>query len=391
MIDAEKLLVSYGYESFRPGQKACLEAILSGQDLLCVMPTGSGKSLCYQLAACTFPGITLVVSPLIALMKDQVRSMKSRGISAAFLNSSLSDSDFDDTLFQISCGMYHLVYISPERFDSPEFSELCRHLDIALIAVDEAHCVSQWGQSFRPAYLRIASFIGSLPRRPIVAAFTATATPRVRHDIIRLLSLSDPVSVITGFDRPNLNYSVLRPLDRDAELIRILREKEDLSGIVYCQTRRTVDDVFLMLLDLGFSVSEYHAGMSAWQRARAQDDFLFGRKKIMVSTNAFGMGIDKSDISFVIHYNLPLSPEAYYQESGRAGRAGQLADCILLWQNCDIASAQYLISVSDTDPSLCVRSRRKHKKEAHRRLRCMVRYARLPGNHREFLLRYFSA
>ena len=320
----------FGHDSFRPGQDTLTDALLSGRDVLGVMPTGAGKSLCYQVPAMVKPGVTLVVSPLISLMKDQVSALVQAGVPAAFLNSTLSPRQMDLAMERAREGRYRLIYVAPERLSAPSFQAFAHAAPIQMIAVDEAHCVSQWGQDFRPDYLKIADFVEALPKRPPVGAFTATATQRVREDIVRLLRLRDPVSVTTGFDRENLFFEVLTPKNRFGALVRLLRRFADRSGIVYCNARKTVESVAQKLCADGFSAVRYHAGLSEEERRRAQEDFQFDRAQVMVATNAFGMGIDKSNVGFVIHYNMPRSIEAYYQEAGRAGRDGEEADCVLL-------------------------------------------------------------
>ncbi len=321
----------FGYAQFRPGQRELIDAQLSGRDVFGIMPTGGGKSICYQVPAMLLPGITLVISPLISLMKDQVMALKDAGIPAAFLNSSLTPAQITRVYENLRRCRYRIVYIAPERLLTERFLELARELDISLLAVDEAHCISQWGQDFRPSYLKIPEFLERLPVRPVVAAFTATATEEVRQDVERILGLREPLELVTGFDRPNLYFGVLRPKDKMASLLSLLSKREGKSGIVYCATRRETEEVCQALRDRGFSAACYHAGLADDARRQAQDDFVFDRCQIMVATNAFGMGIDKSNVSFVIHYNMPKSLEAYYQEAGRAGRDGEKADCILLF------------------------------------------------------------
>ena len=342
----------YGHHTFRPGQQELVEGLLAGRDVLGIMPTGSGKSLCYQIPALLFSGTTLVISPLISLMKDQVTALKLRGITTAFLNSSMDETVYRETAYQAAAGAYRILYVAPERLQSPGFQDMCRHMDIPLIAVDEAHCISQWGQDFRPSYLKIPGFIGSLPRRPVIGAFTATATPNVRKDILENLKLNDPAIITTGFDRPNLSFSVYQPKDRDKALSELLRDRYRQSGIIYCATRKNVEAVCAQLDAEGLSVTRYHAGLDTEERRQNQEDFLFDRKRIMVATNAFGMGIDKSNVSYVIHYNMPKSLEAYYQEAGRAGRDGCDADCILLYAPQDVITARWLIEHSEPNPDL---------------------------------------
>ena len=323
----------FGHTTFRPGQESIIDHLLDGRDVMAIMPTGAGKSACYQIPALLTEGVTLVISPLISLMKDQVNALTQSGIPAAYINSSLTSVQYDRVCADMANGAYRLVYVAPERLDVPSFQSICRRLTIPFVAVDEAHCVSQWGQDFRPGYLHIARFIDSLPQRPTVGAFTATATDRVRADIVRLLDLRAPYSLTTGFDRPNLRFSIrhARPKQKPTVLTEFLQEHSGESGIVYCSTRAGVEDVSALLVNAGFAATAYHAGMSDRDRRQNQEDFLYDRKTVMVATNAFGMGIDKSNVSFVVHYNLPKSMEAYYQEAGRAGRDGSAAECLLLY------------------------------------------------------------
>ena len=380
----------YGHHQFRPGQQELVEGLLEHKDVLGVMPTGSGKSLCYQIPALLFSGTTLVISPLISLMKDQVTSLKLRGISAAFLNSAMEEAEYRDTAYQAAGGAYKILYVAPERLQAPGFLEMCRHMDIPLVAVDEAHCISQWGQDFRPSYLKIPEFTAALPKRPIIGAFTATATPRVRKDILENLKLEAPVTVTTGFDRPNLSFSVYSPKDRDKALSDLLRDRYRQSGIIYCATRKNVEAVCSRLDGEGFSVTRYHAGLEPDERRRNQEDFLFDRKRIMVATNAFGMGIDKSNVSYVIHYNMPKSLEAYYQEAGRAGRDGCDADCILLYAPQDVITARWLIEHSEPNPDLTPEEQAQVREKDEERLKWMTFYARSRKCLRHDLLRYFG-
>ena len=386
----EILKTIYGHQSFRPGQQELVEGLVSGKDVLGVMPTGSGKSLCYQIPALLLPGTTIVISPLISLMKDQVTALKLRGISAAFLNSSMDETDYQETAYQAASGAYKILYVAPERLQASGFLEMSRHLEIPLIAVDEAHCISQWGQDFRPSYLKIPEFVASLPQRPIIGAFTATATPNVRKDVLENLNLKDPVVITTGFDRPNLSFSVYMPKDRDKALSELLRERFRQSGIIYCATRKNVETVCAQLEQEGFSVTRYHAGLEAEERRQNQEDFLFDRKRIIVATNAFGMGIDKSNVSFVIHYNMPKSLEAYYQEAGRAGRDGCDADCILLYAPQDVATARWLIEHSEPNPDLTPDEQAQVREKDEERLKWMTFYATSRRCLRKNLLRYFG-
>jgi len=337
------LMEKFGYSSFRPGQEEVIDAILAGTDALAVMPTGAGKSLCYQIPALMLDGMTIVISPLISLMKDQVNALKEAGCGAAFLNSSLSGSEYYDTMDEITSGEIKLLYIAPERLQRTDMPELAAN-DIPLVVVDEAHCVSQWGHDFRTSYLQIADFIKSIKPRPIVAAFTATATVNVREDIRKLLALRNPLCVNTGFDRPNLYFEVQKPKDKKTSLLECLYKRSEASGIIYCATRKTVDETCHFLIRHGFNATRYHAGLGDEERRNNQDDFIYDRKTVMVATNAFGMGIDKSNVSYVIHYNMPKNIESYYQEAGRAGRDGSPADCILLYNGQDVQINKYLIT-----------------------------------------------
>ena len=355
MPDKYEILKSqFGYESFRPGQEAAIDAILSSRDTLAVMPTGAGKSLCYQIPALLLPGMTIVISPLISLMKDQVAALREAGCNAALLNSSLSGFEYAQTIEEIRKGKVKLLYIAPERLQRMDFfpaEDDAPSKPPPLIVVDEAHCVSQWGHDFRMSYLAIAGFIKSINPRPITAAFTATATPKVRNDVKELLELKNPVSINTGFDRPNLFFEVQKPENKKAALLECLEKRKNTSGIVYCATRKAVDELFEYLPRYGFSVTRYHAGLDDHQRRKNQEDFLYDRKNVMIATNAFGMGIDKSNVGYVIHYNMPKNIESYYQEAGRAGRDGTPADCILLYNGQDVRINEFLITNNDDDNS----------------------------------------
>ena len=329
MAKREVLRQYFGHSSFRPGQEALIDGILAGRDALGIMPTGGGKSLCYQVPALLLPGLTLVVSPLISLMKDQVAALNGVGIPAAFLNSALDAQAFQAVCREIRQGMHKLIYVAPERLLQEGFLALMQEQKIAQVAVDEAHCISQWGQDFRPSYRKITEFVARLPRRPVLSAFTATATAEVQADILTQLELRDPVKVVTGFNRPNLYFAVQQPKRKQPVLTALVEARRDRSGIVYCATRSGVEKICDLLCQRGIPATRYHAGLSEEERQRNQDDFQFDRKTVMVATNAFGMGIDKSNVSFVIHYNMPKSLEAYYQEAGRAGRDGEAAECIL--------------------------------------------------------------
>jgi ATP-dependent DNA helicase RecQ len=334
----------FGYSSFRPGQEEVIDAILAGKDALAVMPTGAGKSLCYQIPALLLDGMTIVISPLISLMKDQVTALREAGCGAAFLNSSLNGREYAETMNQIENGKIKLLYIAPERLQRADVSDFANNGGIPLVVVDEAHCVSHWGHDFRTSYLQIARFIKSIEPRPAVAAFTATATVNVREDIRKMLALHGNFSVNTGFDRPNLYFEVQKPKDKKTALLECLNKRKKASGIIYCATRKTVDETCHFLLSRGFNAARYHAGLDDEERKETQDDFINDRKTIMVATNAFGMGIDKPNVSFVIHYNMPKNIESYYQEAGRAGRDGSPADCVLLYNGQDVRINQYLIT-----------------------------------------------
>ncbi len=339
----------FGHRAFRPGQETLIDGILAGRDALGIMPTGGGKSLCYQIPALLLPGVTLVVSPLISLMKDQVAALNGAGIPAAFLNSSLEEEEFRTVCREIRQGMHKLVYVAPERLFQEQFLAMMQQQTIPLVAVDEAHCVSQWGQDFRPSYLQIRQFADQLNQRPPVGAFTATATQRVKDDIRQLLALRQPLELTTGFDRPNLFFEVQRMEEREKFpcLLAYLNDRPQATGIVYCSTRKKVDEVYEKLDGQNIPVARYHAGMPPEERQRSQEAFLFDQVRVMVATNAFGMGIDKSNVNFVIHYNMPLDLESYYQEAGRAGRDGQDADCILLYSAGDVRTGNFLIDNSE--------------------------------------------
>ena len=386
-MDKHTLLKQYfGHSSFRPGQEPLIDALLSVRDALGVMPTGAGKSVCYQLPALLLPGLTLVLSPLISLMKDQVAALSQAGIPAAYINSSLDAEEYREVYRRIRRGECRLLYIAPERLQAEGFRRLLEELPVSLVAVDEAHCVSQWGQDFRPSYLEIAELVRALPVRPPVGAFTATATAAVRRDIETLLELRDPLRITTGFDRPNLFFEVVRARDKDQWLHRFLAERPEQSGIVYCATRKAVDTVFASLLAQGVPAARYHAGMEAPERRRSQEGFVYDQARVMVATNAFGMGIDKSNVGFVVHYNMPKDLESYYQEAGRAGRDGSPARCVLLYAPGDVRTAKFLITSSqeaqEGDPE---RLRRDLS-----RLERMVAYCKTGGCLRADLLDYFG-
>lgn len=380
--EAERLLRKYyGYPKFREGQARIITSILKGSDTLAIMPTGAGKSVCFQIPAMLLPGVTLVISPLISLMKDQVDTLGTLGIPAGFINSSLSQRKVDERIRETAAGKYKLLYIAPERLESESFAPLFESLEIALVAVDEAHCVSQWGHDFRPSYRRIGSLVKRLAKRPIVAAFTATATPEVKEDIITLLGLKSPQIFITGFNRENLYFAVSSENKRDF-LLKYLADNREESGIVYCATRKEVDKLYVLLTKQGYPVARYHAGMKERERVRSQEAFIYDEARIMVATNAFGMGIDKSNVRYVIHYNLPKNMESYYQEAGRAGRDGEASECILLFAPQDVVIQKYLIEQSVYSPV--------RKANEYRKLQSMVDYAHTSKCLRRFILEYFG-
>ena len=312
----------FGYDTFREGQEELVDSSLLGRDVLGIMPTGAGKSICFQVPALLFPGITIVVSPLISLMKDQVSALNAAGVHAAYINSSLTEGQYRKAMELARQGRYKIIYVAPERLMTESFLSLIQAVEISMVAVDEAHCISQWGQDFRPSYLKIVDFISALPKRPVIGAYTATATKAVREDILCILGLRNPKVMVTGYDRKNLYFAVEKPKDKTGVLLEYLGKNPEKSGIIYCSTRKTVEEVHETLLGEGYPAVRYHAGLSDKEKKENQEDFIYDRKPIMVATNAFGMGIDKSNVRFVIHYNMPKDIESYYQEAGRAGRDG---------------------------------------------------------------------
>jgi ATP-dependent DNA helicase RecQ len=386
----------FGYESFRPHQEGIVNAALTGRDVLAVMPTSAGKSICYQVPAIALAeasgGLTVVVSPLISLMADQVGALRQYGVAASCLNSTLSAAEQSDVLHGIASGALALVYVAPERLDDPYFIDVVTTRGVALLAVDEAHCISQWGNDFRPSYQRIIEFIAALPARPPVMALTATATREVREDIAQALGLADPHTVLASFDRPNLKFLVERPSGKKAKddrVVAFVREHADQSGIVYCSSRRAVEEVCETLRDEGLAATRYHAGLSAGERDRNQDDFLYDRARVMVATNAFGMGIDKSNVNYIVHYNIPSCLENYYQEAGRAGRDGTPAECLLLYSAGDVHTQEFLLSRNERADLSAEELACLHERD-EARLKQMVFYATTTDCLRSFILRYFG-
>lgn len=385
----ETLKTYFGYDTFREGQEKIVEAILANRDVLAIMPTGAGKSICYQIPALMLPGITLVISPLISLMQDQVKALNDAGIHAAFINSSLTENQISKALYLAASGRYKIIYVAPERLENYEFLEFARNVEISMVTVDEAHCISQWGQDFRPSYLKIVEFVKNLPKRPIVSAFTATATEEVKNDILCTLSLADPEVVITGFDRKNLYYSVENIRRKDEFIMEYIEKHPTESGIIYCATRKNVDNLFELLFKRGVPVTRYHAGLTNETRKKNQDDFIYDRTPVIIATNAFGMGIDKSNVRYVIHYNMPQSMENYYQEAGRAGRDGENSQCILLFSLQDVMIDRMLLdnkdfSDVDEEDEYLIRQR------DIRRLQTMEGYCKTTGCLRNYILEYFG-
>ena len=380
----------FGHDSFRDGQEKIIDNISGGRDALCIMPTGGGKSICYQIPALMSDGVAIVISPLISLMKDQVTSLNQNGIRAAYINSTLNPAQQSRAISNAMHGEYKLIYVAPERLEAPAFINLCNSIKISLIAVDEAHCVSQWGQDFRPSYLKIADFISRLNTRPVISAFTATATDAVKRDILNLLGLINPFEITTGFDRKNLFFAVKHPRSKGRELLAIVNEHKDESGIIYCATRKNVEKVSDFLNENGHSSLIYHAGLSTEQRNRNQEDFINDRCNLIVATNAFGMGIDKPDVRFVVHYNMPKNLENYYQEAGRAGRDGESSDCILLYSPGDVHTQKFFIENNDDNAELTEEQREKIKKNDYFKLKKMVGYCTSSTCLRNYILNYFG-
>lgn len=390
MTKHEALKKYFGYDTFREGQETLVDGILSGRDVMGIMPTGAGKSLCYQIPALLLPGITLVISPLISLMKDQVSTLNQAGIHAAYLNSSLTPGQYRTAMKYMVNGQYKIIYVAPERLLTEAFINAAKQIEISMISVDEAHCISQWGQDFRPSYLKIPDFVNLLEKRPILSAFTATATREVKEDILALLGLQDPVQLTTGFDRKNLKFLVQLPGNKWQAAREIIETHREECGIIYCLTRKTVEEVCDHLVKSGYSATRYHAGLSDEERRHNQDDFLYDRKQIMVATNAFGMGIDKSNVRYVIHYNMPKNIESYYQEAGRAGRDGLPSECVLLYSGQDVVTNQFFIDKmeppegADDETAAMIREREQE------RLKRMTFYCFTNECLREYILHYFG-
>ncbi|MBR1391595.1 MAG: DNA helicase RecQ [Lachnospiraceae bacterium] len=389
-MNANEILKQYfGYDSFREGQEQMIHTIMEGRDALAIMPTGAGKSICYQVPALMLPGITVVISPLISLMQDQVKALNEAGIHAAFINSSLSESQITKALAMAEQGAYKIIYVAPERLESPQFVQFASRAELSMVTVDEAHCISQWGQDFRPSYLKIIEFVSHLPERPILSAFTATATEEVKNDIVCILNLKNPNVIVTGFDRENLYYRVEHMKGKGDFVVEYVRTHPNESGIIYCATRKNVDTLYEQLFKKGFPVTKYHAGLGQADRKKNQDDFIYDRTPVMIATNAFGMGIDKSNVRYVIHYNMPQSMENYYQEAGRAGRDGEPSQCILLFSVQDVMINKFLLEhkdfseVPDEDVELI------KQRDAHR-LQVMEGYCKTTGCLRNYILKYFG-
>lgn len=380
----------FGYDVFREGQENLIDSIMEGKDSLGIMPTGAGKSVCYQLPALMMQGITLVITPLISLMKDQVAALKEAGIRGAYFNSSLTYGQYLKALEYAKAGTYKIIYVAPERLTNREFLEFVKAVKIDMIAVDEAHCISQWGQDFRPSYLKIMDLIDELGYRPVISAFTATATAQVRQDIIRILEMNDPKIVTTGFDRKNLNFEVCKPVNKYDYVKQYIDNNPGKCGIIYCISRRLTEEVCEKLNNDGIDAVKYHAGLEDEERKNNQEDFTYDNKKIMVATNAFGMGIDKSNVRFVIHYNMPKNMESYYQEAGRAGRDGENAECVLLFGESDIHINQLFIEKDTENDELTEKEREMIKERDRKRLRQMTMYCRTDECLRQYILSYFG-
>ena len=390
-MDKYKVLKDvFGYDTFREGQEGLIDSTLAGRDVLGIMPTGAGKSICFQVPALLFQGITIVVSPLISLMKDQVAALNAAGVHAAFINSSLTEGQYRKAMEFAARGRYKIIYAAPERLMTDSFLALVNQVEISMVAVDEAHCISQWGQDFRPSYLKIAEFIQVLPKRPVIAAYTATATRAVKEDILCILGLQNPFVAVTGYDRKNLCFAVEKPKDKIQALLDYLDKNREKSGIIYCNTRKNVEEIHRRLIQEGYPAVRYHAGLSDEEKKQNQEDFIYDRMPVMVATNAFGMGIDKSNVRFVLHFNMPKDIESYYQEAGRAGRDGEPGECVLYYAGQDVKTNEFLINQQmeneefDREDMELIRGRN------FERLRKMTFYCFTNECLREYILRYFG-
>ena len=380
----------FGYDTFREGQEGLIDSTLAGRDVLGIMPTGAGKSICFQVPALLFQGITIVVSPLISLMKDQVAALNAAGVHAAFINSSLTEGQYRKAMEFAARGRYKIIYAAPERLMTDSFLALVNQVEISMVAVDEAHCISQWGQDFRPSYLKIAEFIQVLPKRPVIAAYTATATRAVKEDILCILGLQNPFVAVTGYDRKNLCFAVEKPKDKIQALLDYLDKNREKSGIIYCNTRKNVEEIHRRLIQEGYPAVRYHAGLSDEEKKQNQEDFIYDRMPVMVATNAFGMGIDKSNVRFVLHFNMPKDIESYYQEAGRAGRDGEPGECVLYYAGQDVKTNEFLINQQMENEEFDREDMELIRERNFERLRKMTFYCFTNECLREYILRYFG-
>ena len=390
-MDKYKVLKDvFGYDTFREGQEGLIDSTLAGRDVLGIMPTGAGKSICFQVPALLFQGITIVVSPLISLMKDQVAALNAAGVHAAFINSSLTEGQYRKAMEFAARGRYKIIYAAPERLMTDSFLALVNQVEISMVAVDEAHCISQWGQDFRPSYLKIAEFIQVLPKRPVIAAYTATATRAVKEDILCILGLQNPFVAVTGYDRKNLCFAVEKPQDKIQALLDYLDKNREKSGIIYCNTRKNVEEIHRRLIQEGYPAVRYHAGLSDEEKKQNQEDFIYDRMPVMVATNAFGMGIDKSNVRFVLHFNMPKDIESYYQEAGRAGRDGEPGECVLYYAGQDVKTNEFLINQQMENEEFDREDMELIRERNFERLRKMTFYCFTNECLREYILRYFG-
>nr|WP_298060491.1 DNA helicase RecQ [uncultured Blautia sp.] len=390
-MDKYKVLKDvFGYDTFREGQEGLIDSTLAGRDVLGIMPTGAGKSICFQVPALLFQGITIVVSPLISLMKDQVAALNAAGVHAAFINSSLTEGQYRKAMEFAARGRYKIIYAAPERLMTDSFLALVNQVEISMVAVDEAHCISQWGQDFRPSYLKIAEFIQVLPKRPVIAAYTATATRAVKEDILCILGLQNPFVAVTGYDRKNLCFAVEKPKDKIQALLNYLDKNREKSGIIYCNTRKNVEEIHRRLIQEGYPAVRYHAGLSDEEKKQNQEDFIYDRMPVMVATNAFGMGIDKSNVRFVLHFNMPKDIESYYQEAGRAGRDGEPGECVLYYAGQDVKTNEFLINQQMENEEFDREDMELIRERNFERLRKMTFYCFTNECLREYILRYFG-